>query len=141
MKTLNYQGVYDDYMDREVIPLCNAMNSLPGIETFESCCGHGDHPARIFFTVENTKTGLFFLARCTDNRYWEHGHQWSIIVSVADCYENSNLPVYYLLESTIKGNSVYEQMESLVENLNEHLNHTAFLDLYELDTQDFIFEC
>jgi len=138
MKTLNYQGVYDDYMDREVIPLCNAMNSLPGIETFESCCGHGRHPAIIFFTVENTKTGLFFLTRCTDYRYWEHGHQWSITVSIADFMEGIDLPVYYLLSSIAMGNPACEQMDSLVENMNHHLNHKAFLDLYELDTQDFI---
>lgn len=72
MKKITYTG----NMDEEVIELCNAMNSLPGIETSESCSGHGKRSLIVFFKVHKKQTGLFFLARCTDRRYWEHGHKW-----------------------------------------------------------------
>ena len=31
---------YDKYMDTECIALCDELNSLKGVKTFESCCGH-----------------------------------------------------------------------------------------------------
>ena len=52
---------YDGLMDEECIDLCDAMNSLPGIVTINSCCGHGLNPYSIFFRVTNSKEGLFFL--------------------------------------------------------------------------------
>ena|ERR1700738_3769388 len=42
---------YPDDMDSECILLCDAMNALPGITTWESCCGHGTDAHRIFFTA------------------------------------------------------------------------------------------
>jgi hypothetical protein len=40
-------------MDLECVKLCTAMNRLPGIETFESCCGHGDRPFKVWFFAES----------------------------------------------------------------------------------------
>ena len=40
-----------DDIDAEVVTLCEAMNRLPGIDTTESCCGHGREPFRIFFVA------------------------------------------------------------------------------------------
>lgn len=51
-------------MDKEVIPLCDALNKLHGISTVESCCGHGKHPFRIFFiaeTLDNLPPVAYFL--------------------------------------------------------------------------------
>ena len=44
---------YDADMDPECIWLCDVLNALPGIRTFESCCGHGAHPFRISLVVTN----------------------------------------------------------------------------------------
>lgn len=44
---------YDDGMDPECVPICDALNALPGIETFESCCGHGKSAFVVFFTAEH----------------------------------------------------------------------------------------
>ena len=30
---------YDGYMDKECIPICDALNSIPNVQTTESCCG------------------------------------------------------------------------------------------------------
>jgi hypothetical protein len=35
-------------IDHECIELCEILNTL-GLETIESCCGHGQGPYRIFF--------------------------------------------------------------------------------------------
>src|SRR5580658_3323133 len=43
---------YPDDMDAECVVLCDALNSLIGIDTIESCCGHGTRPHRIFFTAK-----------------------------------------------------------------------------------------
>lgn len=40
-------------LDQECINLCKAINSIPGIETVESCCGHGESPYLIWIRVRN----------------------------------------------------------------------------------------
>ena len=44
-----------DGMDKECIELCKAINSIPGLQTTESCCGHKENPFRIFFKVTDLK--------------------------------------------------------------------------------------
>ena len=34
-------GQYPPDMDRDMIPLCDALNALPGVRTFFCCSGHG----------------------------------------------------------------------------------------------------
>lgn len=46
---------YPPDMDPQCIKLCDAMNALKGITTFESCCGHGRSPFRIYFRVDDLK--------------------------------------------------------------------------------------
>jgi hypothetical protein len=43
-------------LDPECLKLCEALNALPGVRTFESCCGHGANPFCIWFNVENLET-------------------------------------------------------------------------------------
>lgn len=74
---------YDEYMDVECIPLCNALNSLPGIETLESCCGHTKKPFAIWFRC-NSELSLRFLGRCIDRRYWKYGNNWRIELDNSD---------------------------------------------------------
>ena len=48
--------------DSEVINLCFAINSIEGLHTIDSCCGHGKNPYNIFFRIrslENLKTFLY----------------------------------------------------------------------------------
>jgi hypothetical protein len=40
-------------MDPECVELCRALNALPGIMTFESCCGHGERPFHVWFLSDN----------------------------------------------------------------------------------------
>ena len=40
-------------IDAECVDLYLAMNRLPGIQTIESCCGHGKHQYRIWFWADS----------------------------------------------------------------------------------------
>ena len=54
-------------MDRECVALCEALNYLAGIRTIESCCGHGEHPFRVWFKTENLEAlpeALYYFDRC-----------------------------------------------------------------------------
>lgn len=137
LKLYNPQ-LYGDDMDIECIDLCDALNAIPGIATMESCCGHGSHQFMVFFRVTDQK-GLFFLTRCVDRRYWKYGYLWKIELSVGDSiYEDGNLPTTYLLHSgPMVGEDSYDQAKSLINNLNEHLNHKNFMKHYNLNINDF----
>ena len=142
MKTFRRgDNLYDEYMDSElIIELCDAMNSLPGIRTSGSCSGHGKHGVWVFFHVHPTERhqlGLFFLTRCVDRRYWKYGHKWSISLSVGDQMKDDHLPTTYLLASEHNGKEAYDEVRSLLENIEQHLNHENFISGYKLDMSKF----
>jgi len=125
---------YDEYMDKECIPICDMINSLPGLKTFESCCGHGKESFCIYFHVysEITDKGLFILTRCVDNRYWKYGGDWKIELYIGDSlFENKYLPIGYILHSgNVIGEKAYRQANDLIENIKYHLNHEGFIELF-----------
>ena len=66
--------IYPDDMDSEVIPICDALNALPGVTTHYSCIGHGRgngmYPdGYVMFTCENGDT-LRYLTRWTRTPFW-----------------------------------------------------------------------
>lgn len=120
-------------LDPEVVELVEAMNALPGIETYCSCCGHGERPFRIWFRVaEGEHRGLFLLTRCSDRRYWRFGDRWQITLSVLDRHDY-NASISYVLASSDVGWMAYNQALDLVRSLHEHLEHDAFLEGYGLE--------
>ena len=125
------KGDYDDFMDPEVVDLCDAINSLPDLVTSESCSGHGKEPFKVFFKVVGELDGLFFLTRCVDRRYFEHA--WSIQLSVSDLMHDGILPTVFILSSEAMGPKAYAQAKDLVENMTWHLNHPNFISGYGLD--------
>lgn len=117
--------------------LCTTLDSLPGIKTF---CSLGDakYGISIWFSVTNSKQGLFFLTRCVDNRYWDYGGIWKIELTVGDMYTNKKLPVHYHLHSgSMKGREAYKQAQSLIDNMNYHLNHKNFIKCFGLNIDKF----
>ena len=122
-------------MDPEAVDLCNAINALPGMKTTESCCGHGKYPFIVFFRIGVSDQGMFFLARCQDNRYWKFGDRWSIKTSVADVTDDGSLPLTFCLESLDKGKVAYDQANDLIRNMNYHL-----IKGYNLDLSKFLFK-
>ena len=134
---------YGEHMDEEVINLCNAINSLPGLHTFESCCGHGKHELRIWFRVDGRLDpelqGLFFFAKCSDRRYWKYGHKWNTELEVGDRVSvDGVLPTRYLLSSgDAIGEEAYKQAEDLIDNMRYFLNHLNLFEGYNLDISKF----
>lgn len=63
-------------MDVECIDICTALNELPGIETVESCCGHGKRPFRIFFRASALES-LHPVLRCVASSAWSVEAFWS----------------------------------------------------------------
>lgn len=47
---------YPPDMDTECVDCCDLLNSLPGVKTFESCCGHGKFKFRVFFHCDSWKS-------------------------------------------------------------------------------------
>jgi len=63
-------------MDAECIPICTALNQLPGIRTVESCCGHGKAPHRVFF-LPDTVESLSPILRAAESSGWHIDACWS----------------------------------------------------------------
>src|ERR1700677_1998355 len=89
--TPNAQAAFErDYvpdMDWECINICNALNELPGIQTTESCCGHGDHRFRVFFRAQ-TIGDLLPIVQCSSSSDWWVETRWT----------NGNNTVLHMLE-------------------------------------------
>ena len=79
----NNNNHYDGRMDDECIPLCDALNSLPGVETTSSCCGHCKNDFMIFFNCNNSYS-LAVIARAFNRRYSGTFLEWKIEVETHD---------------------------------------------------------
>jgi hypothetical protein len=88
----NTKPQYDDRMDPQCIPLCDAINRIHGIETFESCCGHGERKFVIFFLARSFKW-LALLDYCV--AVCHSGVCGWQVISFTDC---SAAPNRFLLE-------------------------------------------
>ena len=74
---------YDGNMDKECIGLCDMLNSLPGVETFESCCGHLKERFSIWFFCENIDS-ISRLGRCVERNYSDG--KWELLVDSTDVH-------------------------------------------------------
>src|SRR5258708_2531043 len=77
---------YPSDMDAECVPICDALNELPGIRTDESCCGHGRQPHRVFFTAKTIPNLLPVLRGA-------HSSAWKV---EAFCANGSDTAVFML---------------------------------------------
>ena len=62
-------------MDPECVDLCDALNGLPGFQTSESCCGHGNRPYVIFFSC-TAFAALKRLAEAIHDKPWRIEAMW-----------------------------------------------------------------
>jgi hypothetical protein len=67
---------YPPDMDPACIPLCDELNALPGLRTFESCEGHGKHPFRVFFTAEKIESLAPLLETLSNGWPWLVEAEW-----------------------------------------------------------------
>jgi len=93
---------YPDTMDKECIEICNVLNSLPGVRTFESCCGHLKDIYSIWFFCDNINT-ISRLGRTVDKNYSDG--KWELLVDSTDTH-----PVGVFWLRTIKPFLSFEEM-------------------------------
>ena len=112
--------MYDEWMDKECIGLCDALNSLPGVKTFESCCGHLKNKYMIFFTCDNPYS-LGVIARAFDRRYCGTEVDWTIELETSDSDINGYRYNYFLHSN--KPYRSYELMNEELEHLIGNINY------------------
>lgn len=96
---------YRGEMDQECVALCDAMNLFPGIQTVESCCGHGEMPYAIWFKAVD----LLVLPPLL---YWFDGchcgfYGWRVIAKT-DC---GCSPVTFMVEGPMGEQAYHEAAE------------------------------
>lgn len=147
-KRLNKTGKYHPKM----IEFCEAVNALPGIvvDLFtDIATGKYSGKALIFFHVvdngsmiqNNQCTGLFFLTRCLDKRYFKYGYQCQINLSVGDViYDDGTLPTSYCLE--FESSDLLQSCDFIteaLENFYHHIDNQAFISTFQIDLSKFKF--
>ena len=99
---------YDD-IDCEIRELCMLLNSIEGVETTESCCGHNEFPCRIWLKVEDIAT-LTFL--CFN--FFNCEPLWHLEIDTADVNKNWKDIHLVLHSGTIKD---YPTVNLMIDNL------------------------
>lgn len=116
---------YGGKMDKQCIALCDAINHIDGLETSESCCGHGHSEFRIWFAVkklDHLPVLLYFLDPC------HVGFRWHCKV-YTDCGMS---PARFYIESESRGPKAYKEAIRIATEICVHLR---------LDESDIPTEC
>ena len=132
--------------------LIDTINSLPGIEITTTVISSAHIFDKEFLDIRTKwngiflffhsnqldSEGLFFLTRCLDRRYFQHGHKWRIELSVSDRkYDNGDRPIaYQIYRPFLDGDTeeiILSECEDLIENLAYHFNHDGFMIGFDMD--------
>lgn len=109
---------YPSDIDKEVINLCNAINEIDGLQTTESCCGHGKEPFMIFFDVTRVKalpTLLYYLRHYGDNC---HAPNTWFCEAYTDCGGDRAM---FVIMSVDIGEEAYKQADEIAKCIREDL--------------------
>jgi len=135
---------------KEILNTMMAINAIPGIHILSNNLGHRYNMIKknwgkihIFIHSEEGYTdGLFFLSRCVDRRYWEHGSSWKITIQVGDeLHVNGDRPIVYVLERELNDSDnedlILLEFESMYDNIQEHFWNDNFISGYNINREDF----
>lgn len=128
---------YDEYMDTECIALCDALNELEGVETFESCCGHFKNKFKVFLKCTDLSS-MAIIARVFDRRYYNGVVFWKVGLDTLDGESNPQFCIS--LVSDMPYSNAYEMgmdLYNIISNLHywsqpqykEYFNPNKKLDL------------
>ena len=106
---------YDGNMDKECIKLCDTLNSIPSIDTFESCCGHLKDRYSIWFFC-NDIIAISRLGRCVERNYSDG--KWELLVDSIDTHPTG----VFCLRSKVPFQS-YDEMEKSVNELCNNIQY------------------
>lgn len=121
---------YDEYMDKECIELCDAINSIPNCSTFESCCGHLKNPFKIFVRTSD-EYALSILSRCFDKRYCGTHQRWYIELLTED-FGTPKFCLYIHSEDSYKD---YDTMKKDCETLSENIKYWMREEFFKYFTE------
>lgn len=96
-------------IDHECFELCCTLNRMPGVETYESCCGHLKERYSIWFRSYNLDA-IARIARSVDRNYSDG--RWELVV---DCNDTEPQGCFWLRSK--KPFSTDKTMEKSVRNL------------------------
>lgn len=103
-------------LDPECLQLMEAMNLYHGITTVESCCGHGEYPYRMWFTVDSLLDLPHLL-------YWfdscHSGQSGWKVIATTDCAAS---PVIFMVESQDMGEDAYQQAKIIAKLMKENFD-------------------
>ena len=103
----------DRAMDPACVLLCQALNTLPGITTTESCCGHHKNPYWIWFTaasLEDLPAALYYFDAC-------HGGYYGWLVrAITDCARS---PVRFVVEGP---RGMYAQADAIARMILQEMS-------------------
>jgi hypothetical protein len=130
--------------------LLMAFQALPGVHVTSTVLDKsfarikkGWNGVLIFLHIEEcTQEGLFFLTRCMDRRYWEHGNKWRIELEAGDNeHLNGDRPINYnLFRPFQEGDNeqiIIDECKSLIDNMMDHFNHDNFMTHYNMDRKEY----
>lgn len=115
---------YDKYMDPQCIPLCDAINSIPGLKTVDSCCGHGKHSFCIWFNIDRKKVRFLTVIGRVFDRSYGGIVGWSCYLHNTDVPKSC--PCFMIDSGEFKGVKAYKDSIKIAENIYKHLKHPAF---------------
>lgn len=122
---------YTGTMDGECLQLCDAINSIQGIETSESCCGHDRDSFAVWFHLDRKHfQNLHILARVTCPRYGGFP-TWSCVVDCNDIHRKDKLS-FLLSSGSVMGKKAYEQAGKIARNIYYHLEHENYKRDFEI---------
>lgn len=97
--------------DIEIVPLIDALNTLQGVETFESCSGHGKHEIHIWLKAEFAQD-LMLLVEILQ----EKNLQWTWEILVEANFSNFDDPIHYFLRGPV---GAYAEADWIATTLSE----------------------
>lgn len=110
---------YDKYTDKECIEFCDKLNSLKGVRTLESCCGHFKKEYWLCMTISNWYS-LSLLARAFDNRY--SSGKWELRVFSNDASKKKiGVTIFELKTNVVPTNE--EEMQKLVDEAIKNIEY------------------
>jgi hypothetical protein len=137
-------------MNPEYKNLLMAFGALPGVHVTSTTLDEpfdrikeGWNGLLIFLHIEEcTQEGLFFLTRCMDRRYWEHGNKWRIELEVGDVeHLNGDRPIFYQIFRPLQEGDneqiIIDECKSLFDNMMYHFNHDNFMTHFNMKREEY----
>lgn len=104
---------YDEHMDFECIPLCDAFNSALKVETKFSCFGHYKYPFHIVFACNQSKH-LLPLMQLLDSKKYKN----KFMITVIRSFNFIDFEILYKFETI---DIITKSLHKLITQLSEDI--------------------